>query len=355
MYPKIKIDLNKIKHNLDRITSIVNSANCSIMIVTKVVCADEEIVKVIEQNKNVEYYADSRIENLASIKTNKKKVLLRLPMLSDVDRVVKHADISLNSEIETIKALNKAAMLQGTKHKIILMIDLGDLREGIYFTDEQKIYDAVQQILELENIELYGIGVNLTCYGAVIPQNENLSILVDYAHKIEDKFGIKLTVVSGGNSSSLHLIEKNQLPKGINNLRIGEAFYLANETAYSNKIEGMFDDVLLLEAEIIELKDKPSLPVGETGVDAFGQKPVYEDRGIIKRAILSIGKQDIDIDSLTPVDEKIDILGGSSDHMILDVTKSDTKYKLGDVITFKLGYSGTLKAFTSKYVNREYI
>ena len=352
MYPKIKIDLNKIKHNLDRITSIVNSANCSIMIVTKVVCADEEIVKVIEQNKNVEYYADSRIENLASIKTNKKKVLLRLPMLSDVDRVVKHADISLNSEIETIKALNKAAMLQGTKHKIILMIDLGDLREGIYFTDEQKIYDAVQQILELENIELYGIGVNLTCYGAVIPQNENLSILVDYAHKIEDKFGIKLTVVSGGNSSSLHLIEKNQLPKGINNLRIGEAFYLANETAYSNKIEGMFDDVLLLEAEIIELKDKPSLPVGETGVDAFGQKPVYEDRGIIKRAILSIGKQDIDIDSLTPVDEKIDILGGSSDHMILDVTKSDTKYKLGDVITFKLGYSGTLKAFTSKYVNR---
>lgn len=355
MYPRIKIDLNKIKNNLDRITSIVNSANCSIMIVTKVVCADEEIVKVIEQNKNVEYYADSRIENLASIKTNKKKVLLRLPMLSDVDRVVKHADISLNSEIETIKALNRVAISQGTKHKVILMIDLGDLREGIYFTDEQKIYDAVQQMLELENIELYGIGVNLTCYGAVIPQNENLSILVDLAHKIEDKFGIKLPVVSGGNSSSLHLIEKNQLPNGINNLRIGEAFYLANETAYTNKIDGMFDDVLLLEAEIIELKDKPSLPVGETGVDAFGQKPVYEDRGIIKRAILSIGRQDIDIDSLTPVDSKIDILGGSSDHMILDVTKSDTNYKLGDAIAFKLGYSGTLKAFTSKYVNREYI
>lgn len=356
MYPSIKINLNKIKHNLDRIASIVSSANCSTMIVTKVICADEEIAKIIEQNDKVEYFADSRIENLASIKnTKKQKVLLRLPMLSDVDRVVKYADISLNSEIETIKALDNAALSQGIKHKIILMIDLGDLREGIYFTEEQKIYDAVEEILQLSNIELYGIGVNLTCYGAVIPKNDNLSILVSFARKIEDKFGIKLPVVSGGNSSSLHLIDKNELPKGINNLRIGEAFYLANETAYSNKIDDMYDDALILEAEIIELKEKPSVPVGETGVDAFGQKPVYEDRGTIKRAILSIGKQDIDIDSLTPIDSKIDILGGSSDHMILDVTNSDANYKLGDVIAFKLGYSGTLKAFTSKYVNREYI
>ena len=208
MYPRVKIDLNKIKHNLNRITSIVNKANCSIMIVTKVVCADKEIVKVVEQNENVEFFADSRIDNLASITdTKKKKVLLRLPMLSDVDRVVKYADISLNSEIETIKALDKAAMSQGIKHKIILMIDLGDLREGIYFTNEEEIYQTVKQILELKNIELYGIGVNLTCYGAVIPQNDNLSILVDFANKIEKKFEIKLPVVSGGNSSSLLLIE----------------------------------------------------------------------------------------------------------------------------------------------------
>lgn len=356
MYPRLKIDLNKIKNNLDKITSIVNKADCSIMIVTKVACADKEIVKIVEQNDNVDFFADSRIENLASItSTTKQKVLLRLPMLSDVERVVKYSDISLNSEIETIKALDKAALAEGLKHKIILMIDLGDLREGLYYTDEEKIYDTVREILELQNIELYGIGVNLTCYGAIIPQNENLSILADFAREIEEKFNIKLQIVSGGNSSSLHLIEKNQLPKGINNLRVGEAFYLANETAYCDKIEGMYDDALILEAEIIELKEKPSLPVGEAGVDAFGQKPVYEDRGIIKRAILSIGRQDTDTDSLIALDSKIDILGASSDHMILDVTNSDTDYKLGDIISFKLGYSATLKAFTSKYVNKEYV
>ncbi len=356
MFPRLKIDLSKIKTNLDKVTSIVTKAGCSIMIVTKVVCADKEIVKIVEQNESVEFYADSRIENLESItNTKKKKVLLRLPMISDAARVVKCSDISLNSEIETIKALDKEAKSQSTTHKIILMIDLGDLREGLYYTNEEQIYDTVKQVLELKNVELYGIGVNLTCYGAIIPKNENLSILADFARKIEEKFSIKLQVISGGNSSSLHLIEKNQLPKAINNLRIGEAFYLANETAYSNKIEGMHDDALILEAEIIELKEKPSLPVGESGVDAFGQKPVYEDRGVIKRAILAIGRQDIDTDSLTPLDEKIEILGASSDHMILDVTNSDKNYKLGDIISFKLGYSATLKAFTSKYVNREYI
>ena len=105
----------------------------------------------------------------------------------------------------------------------------------------------------------------------------------------------------------------------------------------------------------MELKSKRSLPVGEIGVDAFGQRPYYEDRGIIKRAILAIGKQDTDPDSMTPLDEKIDILGASSDHLILDVSKSETDYKVGDVIKFELGYSAMLKCATSKYVEKAYL
>ncbi len=356
MYPRAKINLKKMAHNVERIAEIVaKKGGCSAMIVTKAVCADKEIVKVIEQNEKITYYADSRIENLERIgKTKKMKVLLRLPMLSDVKRVVQHADVSLNSEIQTIRALNVAAKEADKTHKIILMIDLGDLREGIYFTNEDEIFNVVSEILGLKNVELHGIGVNLTCYGAIIPKNDNLSQLVDFANKIEEKFDIKLKIVSGGNSSSIYLIDKDELPKGINNLRIGEAVYLANETAYSNKIENMHDDVVTLEAEIIELKEKPSLPVGEPGVDAFGEKPVYEDKGIIKRAILAVGRQDIDSGGLIPLDNNIEILGASSDHMILDVTNSETEYKLGDTIEFKLEYGALLKIFTSEYVTKIY-
>jgi predicted amino acid racemase len=354
MYPRLVTDLKKVKNNLDKITEMVKGAGCSLMIVTKGYCADMEIYKLLE-NSEIDYLADSRIQNLKKYDgTKKERVLLRLPMISEAEDVVIHSDISLNSEIETIRQLDKKAAKHNKKHKILLMIDLGDLREGIFYKNEDEIYETVEEILKLEHIELYGLGVNLTCYGAVIPKNENLSILVETASKIENKFNIKLKMISGGNSSSVYLIGKNEMPNGINNLRVGEAFLLGDETAYSQMLDGFYDDAFTLEAEIIELKEKQSVPIGETGVDAFGNRPVYEDRGIIKRAIIAVGRQDVDPDNLHPIDSKIDVLGASSDHLILDVTKSDTPYSVGDIVSFKLSYSSLLRATTSAYVEKTY-
>lgn len=354
MYPKLVIDLNKVKNNLDKITKMVKGSGSSLMIVTKGYSADMEIYKILEKS-DIDYLADSRIQNLKKYEgTAKERVLLRLPMNSEVDEVVKYSDISLNSEMKTIRNLNEAAMKQNKKHKILLMIDLGDLREGIFFKNEEEIYGSVEEILQLKNIELFGLGVNLTCYGAVIPKKDNLSVLVEIAEKIEAKYNIKLNMISGGNSSSVYLIDKKELPEGINNLRVGEAFLLGGETAYSQMLEGFYDDSFTLEAEIIELKEKQSIPIGETGVDAFGNKPVYEDRGIIKRAIIAVGRQDVDPDNLHPIDSKIDILGASSDHLILDTSKSDRQYNVGDIVNFKLSYSSLLRATTSGYVGREY-
>ncbi|NLK64115.1 MAG: alanine/ornithine racemase family PLP-dependent enzyme [Tissierellia bacterium] len=355
MYPRLVIDLKKVKNNLDKISEMVKGSGSSLMIVTKGYSADMEIFKLLDES-DIDYLADSRIQNLKKYEgTKKERVLLRLPMNSETDELVKYTEISLNSELKTIKNLNDAAERQNKVHKIILMIDLGDLREGIFFKNEDEIFNTVEEILKLKNIELFGLGVNLTCYGAVIPKKDNLSVLVEIARKIEKKFDIKLQMISGGNSSSIYLIGKNELPEGINNLRVGEAFLLGGETAYSQKLKGFYDDAFTLEAEIIELKEKQSVPIGETGVDAFGNKPVYEDRGIIKRAIIAVGRQDVDPDALSPIDEKIDILGASSDHLILDMSKSDRVYQVGDTVAFKLSYSSLLRATTSGYVDRVYV
>lgn len=365
MYPRVNVDLSKVNQNLDAVSRITHGGNCSMMIVTKGFCADEKIVAEIAKHPGVDFLADSRIKNIAAYadlahQNGKETVLLRLPMGTEVDEVVKYVDLSFNSELATIRLLDEAAGKAGKKHNILLMIDLGDLREGIFFQEEDTIMETVAEILKLANINLYGIGVNLTCYGAVIPKNDNLSILVDIAKKIEAKFGVKLAMVSGGNSSSIYLLGGNdvlksrELPEGINNLRLGECFILGNDTAYGTKIPGTCSDALILEAEIIELKSKQSLPIGETGVDAFGQKPVYEDRGVRRRAIVAVGQQDITLDSMTPVDERLVILGGSSDHTIVDVTEAGDQYKVGDTISFELGYGGMLKAFTSAYVDRAY-
>ena len=361
MYPRLVIDLKKLEDNLNAVGKITKEdGGCSLMIVTKGLCADLEMAKMVAANDYVDFVADSRVKNIASYAdivrgAGKKTVLLRIPMHSEIAEVAKYVDLCFNSELSTIRLLNEEAAKLGKKQDILLMIDLGDLREGIFFQNEDLIYEAVEEILAMENINLYGIGVNLTCYGAIIPKNDNLSQLVEIAGKLEAKYGIKLEMVSGGNSSSIYLVGKGELPAGINNLRLGESFLLGNDTAYETKLPGTVSDALTLQAEIIELKEKPSLPIGEVGVDAFGEKPYYEDRGIMKRAIIGIGKQDTDLGSMTPVDSQIEIMGGSSDHIILDVTHADKEYKVGDIVEFTLGYGGMLKTATSAYVERAYV
>ncbi len=356
MFPRLVFDMIKVKDNLDAVAGLVKSGACSLMIVTKSICADRRVVELVASHPQVDYLADSRIKNIKSYKDlGKETVLLRLPQHDEIEDVVRYADLSFNSELSTIKLLDEEAERQGKVHKIVLMIDLGDLREGLFFQDRDNILRTVKEIKELKNIQIEGVGTNLTCYGAIIPKPDNLTQLTEIAGEIRKEFMLKLPIVSGGNSSSLYLIEKGGLPAGINNLRIGEAFILGNETAYGNRIQGSHPDAITLEAQIIELKEKPSLPIGEAGMDAFGRRPYYEDRGNIKRAILAIGRQDADIGSMFPTDPDIDILGASSDHLIMDVSRSKHQYKTGDTIAFTLGYGGLLKAATSGYVGRIYI
>lgn len=348
-YPSLKINLKKLEHNTRLLAEKCFKYNISIAAVSKVFCAIPQLVEALIKG-GASYIADSRIENLKKIKhLNIPKILLRIPMLSQVDDVVEYADISLNSEYIVIKALSEAALKKAKIHDIILMVDLGDLREGVWM---EEAVEYAGKLLDLKGINLKGIGTNLTCYGAVIPNEDNLSKLVEIANSIEQKYNIKLDIISGGNSSSIYLIDNGTMPKGINNLRLGESIVLGNETAYGARIEGSYNDCFTFSAEIIELKEKPSIPIGDIGVDAFGTKPVFEDRGIRKRAIVAAGKQDVKVDGLTPIDEKLIILGASSDHMIIDITDSDQNYKIGDSIDFLLDYGALLASSTSEYINK---
>ena len=327
MYPRVRIHMDRLRRNLDACAGIIQKVpGCTLMIVTKGVCAYPPIVRMLTEHPGVDFLADSRIQNLKSYaaqarQAGKQTVLLRLSMPSEVSEVVEYADVSFQSELSTIRLLDEAAGRAGKRHNVVLMIDLGDLREGIFYEKEEEIFSTVAELLLL-------------------------------ARKLEQRFHIRLPMVSGGNSSSIYLIEQGNLPEGINNLRLGESFLLGNDTAYGTRIPGTVGDALELEAEVIEIKEKPSLPVGEIGVDAFGHRPTYEDKGIMRRAIVAVGRQDVDTDSLQPRDPQIEILGGSSDHLLLDLTHCTTVYQVGDRIQFTLGYGSMLKAFTSPYVEK---
>lgn len=350
MYPKIVLDYKKLVNNTEVLVKMCHDRNVSIMGIGKSVCGWNECIDAMIEG-GVDYIADARIENLKSIDVNVPKVLLRLPIKSQIPEVIKYSDISLNSSCETISLLNDEAKRQGKVHKVVLMFDIGDLREGIYYKDDYKKH--VEQILKFENIILAGIGTNLTCFGAVIPTKTTLDKLEYIGKDLEETYNLNFEIKSFGNSSSVYLFESDYDFSYFNNLRIGESIVLGTESSYGKRVTNTYDDVFRFDAQIIEIYDKPTLPEGEIGVNAFGEKVSYEDRGVVTRAILGFGIQDVNYENLTPLSDSVVVLGASSDHTVVEIKNGD--YKIGDVISFNVNYSALLTLTTSKYIYREVI
>ncbi|MBN1224436.1 MAG: alanine/ornithine racemase family PLP-dependent enzyme [Candidatus Aminicenantes bacterium] len=349
--PRLEIDLSKLAHNVRKITKIFGSRGIRIAGVTKGVCGDPKIARVFLDN-GIDMLADSRLANLEKLRRAGIKaplLLLRLPHLSAAEAIVMTSDISLNTEISVIKELSKFARKNDTRHKVILMVELGDLREGI-MPDE--LEPTVEQVLNLEGIELYGIGSNLACFGGIIPDDKNMSDLSDLARRIEAKFHIALPYVSVGNSVVYSWIKKALNAKKINHARLGESILLGGRDLPEKEIPELYLDVFTLVAEVIEAKTKPSIPWGEVFVDAFGNVPEFQDKGLIDRVILNIGRQDVSVPDLLPRMD-IEIIGASSDHLIVD--SKNTKLQIGDEVAFDLFYGALLSSMTSPYVWKRYL
>jgi len=352
--PRLEIDLEKIKQNASLIKRKCEKHGIEVVGVTKGFCAYFPIAKAYYEG-GIRKFGDSRLVNIKRLVESGirgDKYLIRIPMMSEVDEVVRWTDVSLNSELKVIKALGEEAVLQNRVHGVILMVDVGDLREGVMPED---VVDTVKEISDMKGIKFLGLGSNVGCFGGVLPSRENTRLLVDLAEELHRKLGISFSILSGGNTVSLGLLEKGELAEGINQFRIGEAILLGTDSTGNRIIKGAHQDTMRLVAEVVEVKEKPSVPVGQIGKDAFGDIPEFEDKGIRKRAILALGRQDVPVEKLIPEDEKIQILGGSSDHLILDVTDSGEDYYPGKKVGFKINYSTMLALMTSEYVKKVYV
>ena len=348
-YPSLVIDKKKLEENTRVVVENCKEYGISVTAVTKCYCANPELA-MAQVRGGAKMLADSRVDNLIKLKDIKvPKMLIRIPMISQAKEVVEYSDVSLNSEILVIRALSNEAIKQKKIHKVILMIDLGDLREGCLIEDARALVDL---IIEEKGVSLVGLGSNFSCFGGVLADRDNLKFLVDLKNDIEAKHCLKLEYMTAGNSCSYHVMEADELPDEVNHFRIGEIILLGFDEQLQKNVDNTHADVFKLEAEIIELKMKPSKPFGKIGVDAFGQVPHFEDIGIRKRAILGIGRQDIKVEFLYPYDCDAKIIGASSDHMIVDLTDCKREYVVGDIMEFKLAYGALLSASTSEYVSK---
>lgn len=353
-YPHVEIDLGKLKENLAALQERCQASSIEITGIVKGFSALPPAVKAYEE-VGMHSVGSSRMDQLRRLREagiTAQLMLIRIPMPCEVEEVVRWSDISLESEITVLRALNQAAERAGKRHKVILMVDLGDLREGFWDRDEL-VSAALEVEREMPHLELLGLGTNLGCYGSVQATPEKMEELVAAAEQVEQAIGRRLDILSGGASSSLHMVLDGTMPPRINHLRVGEGILLGS--IWGCNMEFMHKDIFTLRAQVIESKVKPSHPVGVLSVDAFGRTRTYVDRGHRHRCLLAMGRVDYgECDDLVPREAGIKVLGASSDHTILDVEDGVRPFAVGDVIEFDLCYATMVYLTGSRSVHIYY-
>ncbi|HEY8542158.1 MAG TPA: alanine/ornithine racemase family PLP-dependent enzyme [Pseudothermotoga sp.] len=352
---RIYINLKSIEENARRVLERCSKFGVEVVGVTKVSLGDPKIAQAM-RNAGIKIIGESRVENILRMSENGIDgpfMMIRIPQKEDLPRIVKLCEYVLVSELKTIEWMEEVACDMNKSISAIYMIDVGDLREGVWYEDA--VEEVTQALKISKRVKVVGIGTNLGCYGGVLPSNKNLRMLVEIKDMVEKKTSHKLSIVSGGNTSALKLLENGDLPSGVNQYRVGEAIFLGTDVTNNRQIDWLIQDAIILEAQVIEVKVKPSFPEGEIGQDAFGRKPIFINRGKRKRAILALGEQDIVPTGLKPLDNGTEVIHASSDHTIIDITDLEKEIKVGDIMRFKLSYGALLRAMTCSHVEKIYL
>ena len=359
-YPQLEVDLSILRSNARQVITHCQQQGIRVCGVVKGVDGLPEVARAMRLC-GAEELGTSRLEQVEWCRAagvGGPWLLIRIPGLSELPDVVRLCETSLQSERVTLDALEEECVLQGKTHRVIVMADLGDLREG--FWDKDEMVDVCVHVeRELPHVELAGVGVNLTCYGSTKPTPEKMQALLDIAARIETRIGRKLEIISGGATSSYTLVHWGTMPAGINHLRIGENILLGKDLQVNWGIQDMDYlrmDGFTLRAEVVEVREKPTYPIGEFAIDAFGRKPVYVDRGIRRRAILALGRADVgELESLIPREAGLTVIGGSSDHCIVDVEDCPRRLEVGDIVEFSLCYSHLLYATSRSDITIQFV
>ncbi|UBB90386.1 alanine racemase [Candidatus Kaistella beijingensis] len=351
----INLNTTKLIHNYDYLNNLFEINDIEWAIVSKILCGNEIFLKSLLQISNKEI-CDSRLSNLQAIKKISPKtqtIYIKPPANRLAKEIVEFADVSFNTELGTLKALSEEAVKQKKIHKVVLMVEMGELREGILVNKMVQFY---AKISKLRNLKIVGIGTNLNCLNGILPDKKKLQKLNHCRNVIEKKFGEKIPYISGGSSVTIPLIFKDRVPEEINHFRVGETLFFGTDVYNDTVISGMYHDVFTLTSEIIELQEKPKVPFGKAGTNLTGETPQFSNAESHKtsfRAIMDIGLLDIDIDNIKPIFPDVEIIGASSDMLILDLGVNKNGLKAGDSLKFTINYMAVLRAMNSDYVDKK--
>ena len=341
--PRIEVDLGKIRDNTQTIAGRLGLRGIGVTGVTKAVCGHPAIAQAMLDG-GASGLADARMSNVQRLREagmTGSITLIRTPMISQADKVVQACEASYNTEILAISALAAAATRNGSVHGIVLMVEMGDQRDGIL---PENLADIAKQVMQMSGVALKGIAANFACLNGFVPTAFQMAAFGDLANEIEGVCGPFVKIVSGGNSANLPWALGEHATGRVNDLRLGETILLGVEPVSGDRIDGLYTDAFTLVAEVIETEIE-SLPFPIDLIDPTTERlRIVTARGASARMILAMGHQDTDILGLSmPFGSTL--IGATSDHLVIGTARSLPK--VGSELKFRMNYNALMHAMSA--------
>lgn len=324
--PTVRINLAKIRTNTAFIKSL--APQTLLAGVTKGCGGDPEVAAAMLAG-GAEQLADSRLKRLRRLRQRFPDVpliMLRQPLKHELNEVVKHELITVVSCRSVAKTLAKVAAKQGKVVPLILMLEVGGLREGLFPNEAIALAKALKN---QPAVKLDGLAVNVGCYQGKMPDSSVWQLLLQLSYELK-KLGFSLKYISGGNSSVISFLKAKTVPQEVNHFRVGEAILLGIDTLSNQPVAELAADAFIVEAEVIESKKKNG----------------YYNQ------VVALGRQEVGFGSLQPINAgEISII--NSDHLV--IRSKQLLALTGETVKFIPDYFALMSLMESAYVKKRYI
>ncbi len=343
---RIVADAAKITANTEAVVRLCAAQHIDVVAVSKCVRSDPAIVRAMLRG-GVRIIGESRLSNILAMREagiDCEVMLIRLPAISEADAVVSAADYSIDSEADVLRALSAAAVSAGRSHGVLVAIETGDRREGVRAEDAPGL---CRLVLDLPGLHLTGVATALGCLCGVLPTAANQEVFAEIVEELQIELGLTFPMVSAGHTGNLHLVMNGHVPACFNQMRVGAGILFAEDETTGIDLPIPHRDAFKIYAEVIELKEKPSAPDGEIGIDALCRINEWPDLGVRRRAILSMGELDAAVRFMKPCLAGAFIVGASSDHIVVDVTDAHAAMRVGDELEFVASYTAIAYGWSS--------
>ncbi|MGD9140113.1 MAG: alanine racemase [bacterium] len=358
----LTINIDRILGNIRKLNAYLSDHDITWSLVTKMLSGYPPILEPLLEApcmKSLHSVGDSRISNLRVIKKIRPDIVtiyIKPPAVNQARNVIRYADISLNTTYRTILELSKEATRYGKVHRIVIMLELGELREGIA---RDNVIEFYERVFHLPNIRVIGLGTNLGCMFGIEPTYDKLIQLNLFAQLVKARFQQDFELISGGSSITLPLLGRGKIPRGVNHLRIGETAFLGRSLLTGRRFRDLSTNAFDFSAEIVEIEKKSSMPDGRISDasvgHAVGSDRTVEEDGQEYRCLVDFGQVDVGLDDLTIKDRGIRFVGTTSDMTVYSLGKDKRKWKVGKQMQFSPNYMAVARLMNNRYVEKKVV